>query len=690
MMRKMFPLLRCAALVSLCLGAVVSSAQSGANADPAEIHDPVPASRFDTRSMIVQVDTSQSRRPFQPRNPAELPDFAYRHNDLPVGSVAPLDRFQAQALWPAISNTGWYPPDPDIAVGPNHVVAVVNSSIAFFTKSGTKQFQRTALDFFSGMGAGTFIFDPKCFYDRVRGRYVIVFLEQSNSTETSKLLLAVSDDSDPNGTWYRYRLESKLIVNGVAYWLDYPGFGYNKDAYVVSGNMFGFGSGFVGAQFITIPSAPASNGQPVSTVSIHHSNSTSVQMAEVIDPARNVVFGVSRNGTTSMRLHAIRNPGTGTPTHVFTNVSVPSNSSPSSNAPSTSGRFLSTIDGRVFNAVWRGGRMVAAHTISLSGINTCRWYEFNTNSWPESGSPSLVQSGNIGSTSLHYFTPAININGAGSISALMTASSTTVTADIRIASRVLGDPAGVMATPSVLESSVGINYTLTRWGDYFGVDVDPVDDSTFYGIGMSVAADNNWRTSIFSWSVGSPGNTAPQVTILLPTDGATFSLGTSVQFSGSAVDAQQGDMSSQIAWTSSLQGAIGTGAMFETSQLVAGAHVITASVTDAGNLTGSASARITVLDPNVPPNAPSNLAVAQASAGNARLTWTDNASNEDSFEVERQTKVGKGWSNTVVFTVPANTTSTTDSAGSGTFRYRIRARNRSGASAWTSYVQVKL
>jgi hypothetical protein len=182
MMRKMFPLLRCAALVSLCLGAVVSSAQSGANADPAEIHDPVPASRFDTRSMIVQVDTSQSRRPFQPRNPAELPDFAYRHNDLPVGSVAPLDRFQAQALWPAISNTGWYPPDPDIAVGPNHVVAVVNSSIAFFTKSGTKQFQRTALDFFSGMGAGTFIFDPKCFYDRVRGRYVIVFLEQSNST----------------------------------------------------------------------------------------------------------------------------------------------------------------------------------------------------------------------------------------------------------------------------------------------------------------------------------------------------------------------------------------------------------------------------------------------------------------------------------------------------------------------------
>lgn len=40
-----------------------------------------------------------------------------------------------------ITNTGWRPPDPTLAVGPDHIVATTNGAIAFFDKDGTLTFQ---------------------------------------------------------------------------------------------------------------------------------------------------------------------------------------------------------------------------------------------------------------------------------------------------------------------------------------------------------------------------------------------------------------------------------------------------------------------------------------------------------------------------------------------------------------------
>ena len=61
-------------------------------------------------------------------------------NNLMSGGVLsdPRISLASSALFPGISATGWEPPDPDIAVGPNHIVEVVNSSIAIYTKSGSK------------------------------------------------------------------------------------------------------------------------------------------------------------------------------------------------------------------------------------------------------------------------------------------------------------------------------------------------------------------------------------------------------------------------------------------------------------------------------------------------------------------------------------------------------------------------
>ena len=40
-----------------------------------------------------------------------------------------------------IFDTGWTPPDPEMAVGPDHVVLMTNGKIAFFTKTGTQTFE---------------------------------------------------------------------------------------------------------------------------------------------------------------------------------------------------------------------------------------------------------------------------------------------------------------------------------------------------------------------------------------------------------------------------------------------------------------------------------------------------------------------------------------------------------------------
>jgi hypothetical protein len=72
--------------------------------------------------------------------------------------------------------TEWTPPDPDIAVGPNHIVVTVNMKIRYFTKDGTLQFEqdlRGSSGFFGSVGGTGFMFDPVCLYDPHSDRFIV-------------------------------------------------------------------------------------------------------------------------------------------------------------------------------------------------------------------------------------------------------------------------------------------------------------------------------------------------------------------------------------------------------------------------------------------------------------------------------------------------------------------------------------
>ncbi len=86
---------------------------------------------------------------------------------------------------------------------------------------------------------------------------------------------------------------------------------------------------------------------------------------------------------------------------------------------------------------------------------------------------------------------------------------------------------------------------------------------------------------------------APSVQIASPKDNATLPANAAVRFEASASDAEDGDLSYRIAWTSSRDGELGRTAIF-TRQLSAGEHTITASITDSNGVTRSQTVRVKV------------------------------------------------------------------------------------------------
>ena len=88
----------------------------------------------------------------------------------------------------------------------------------------------------------------------------------------------------------------------------------------------------------------------------------------------------------------------------------------------------------------------------------------------------------------------------------------------------------------------------------------------------------------------------PQICIVSPADGSIFNSGTTVLLQGIASDPEDGDISSSIVWTSNLQAGAGIGAELSTSQLIDGAHTITATITDSNGNSSNESVTVTVSD----------------------------------------------------------------------------------------------
>ncbi|MEY3143788.1 MAG: hypothetical protein RLY21_2281 [Planctomycetota bacterium] len=497
--------------------------------DPATIPPPVKLSAdagfvvgsakptvFDSRTVAKQID----RRAFPgpQKRPGEL---LPEHKRPPIAIGAPngltyamqgtAPRNDVDAAFPAIGATAWSPPDPCLAVGPAHILATVNMKVAWYGKDGAVQFENF-LDstgnpgFFEEVGGGAFTFDPKCFYDERAGRFVVLALEYYSATVESWITFAVSDDSDPNGVWFKYRTPALFeLTPGCRYFVDYPGFGYDGDAWYVTCNLFRLAS----------PTSCASFGGTLVRVFEKPgalSGATAV-WRDVLDTSASWQVGSSRSGTdaarlvsvnnsTSLAIARVDNPLTA-PTLVKANCTVPSMQSVSS-APTPAGT-LSIVDRRIFNAAVRDGRVFAANHPALvaGGPAGAVWYEVDVSG----ATPTLVQSGRItAATGEHTIFPAVAVNDGGSVALVYGRTSATLNPTLEVAGRLPCDPPGVLGASTVIgASTTSPSGSNRRWGDYFATAIDPTDGRTFWVIGELQNA-SGWTTEIASLRIGRAGD----------------------------------------------------------------------------------------------------------------------------------------------------------------------------------------
>ncbi|HSF94835.1 MAG TPA: Ig-like domain-containing protein, partial [Thermohalobaculum sp.] len=121
-----------------------------------------------------------------------------------------------------------------------------------------------------------------------------------------------------------------------------------------------------------------------------------------------------------------------------------------------------------------------------------------------------------------------------------------------------------------------------------------------------------------------PTNTAPSASITAPGDGSSFDPGVMVTFNGTASDTEDGDLSTSLSWSSDLNGPIGSGSTASSSILSEGTHVITASVTDSGGLSGTDTITVTIGSAPPPPPPPTGLTLVSAVGYKVKgLQWVD-------------------------------------------------------------------
>lgn len=90
-------------------------------------------------------------------------------------------------------------------------------------------------------------------------------------------------------------------------------------------------------------------------------------------------------------------------------------------------------------------------------------------------------------------------------------------------------------------------------------------------------------------------NEAPVVIITSPANGATFIETEGLLLSADAGDAEDGDLSAFVVWSSDLAGELGVGAGLPDVGLEPGLHTLTASVMDSGGLEAAASVTVEIL-----------------------------------------------------------------------------------------------
>lgn len=418
------------------------------------------------------------------------------------------------------------PPDPYLAVGPQHIMALVNSRFSIMSKSGVASNTIEASTWYNSTLSGADPFDPKVIYDHYAKRWVMVWLNLNSAMTVGYFLISVSDDSTATGTWYNWKLPT--TVNGSTAsgnWSDYQGVGYDQNCIYITSNQFTSAGSFNYAKIRIIPKADlyANTAGQVTWKDlwdIRHPDGTNPTNFG-LRPARMVgnsneyyLLGRSPYVTgTYVTLYKLTNPLT-TPVLTAVNVPVTAYSDPADMGQLGS---TNTIDGGSSNLrnepYFKDGKLYTVHAVrsgtgNLYSAVRLLGIDVSTNT-------TFIDKA-LGLDTYWHSYPALAVDGSGNIAITYTRGGTTEYAGAYYTTFPSG--ASAMTGSKLLKAGAGTYYktfggTRNRWGDYSGAWTDPSDPSKTYVMAEYVMSTNNWGSWIGELTFS---NTAASVTITAP------------------------------------------------------------------------------------------------------------------------------------------------------------------------------
>ncbi len=153
-------------------------------------------------------------------------------------------------------------------------------------------------------------------------------------------------------------------------------------------------------------------------------------------------------------------------------------------------------------------------------------------------------------------------------------------------------------------------------------------------------------------TVASSDNSPPFVEILSPPNGREIISGTATTFTARADDSEDGDLATELTWTSSIDGVLTETGASISADLSPGVHAITASVADTSGLVGSESVIVSVADGG---NAAPVVSISAPDFISAIELDITLAADPDSVILQNQFELFNGAQYTLLLSDPADT-----------------------------------
>jgi len=435
---------------------------------------------------------------------------------------SPIANFEGLGYnYSGFSMTG-APPDTEGDVGTNDYVQWVNSMFAVFDKStgGVLYGPANGNTLFANLGgrcASDNNGDPLVMYDRIADRWFMSQFAVSKSPYYQ--CIAVSNTNDPvTTTWNLYAFSYGSNFN------DYGKSGVWPDGYYMMFHMFANGQTWAGTEVCAFDRVKMLAGQ-VATQQCFGPNASyggllpSNFQGSTLPPAGSpnyfVAYGTNQllfwpfhvDWTTTANTTFPFNSPTSIPVASFTEACGGSGGTcvPQPGTTNT----LDTLGDRL---MWRSNyrnfgdheSLVFCHTVTGGAGAGIRWYELRG----LSTTPTVYQQGTYApSDTIWRWMGSVNMDKEGDIAAGYSASSSSLHPSLYYTGRLSTDALGTLGQgeATLFSGSGSQTGSLTRWGDYSTMSVDPTDDCTFWYTNEYLASDGtfNWKTRICSFKFGS-------------------------------------------------------------------------------------------------------------------------------------------------------------------------------------------